>query len=250
MRNVRRRPMTKVVTSACYSDPVKPGAVGLRETWVAPVRRAPDVPAVRVEDPLSPGGILQSLFLKWKPTGKNAVQGASAQDMQRWLKRMVEESCSTEGTARFVQHSREFGWRLLALMTRFGIRVQILDGAEYRKRQGVTTAGRYWNRFKTAVFNEEYLTTQVGLVHHEMGHALDHLISALCLQGNCCSTMLWHGFKGQRQGFVTDYAQKNPREYFAESVEAYFRPDQRWLLQHQDAGMHAFLQALFELSRH
>ena len=221
-----------------------------RDTWVAPVRRPPDVGDLPIKDPLSPGGILQNLFLKWKPTGKNAVQGATPQDLRRWLKRMIEESSSSQGSARFAQEGRDFGWRLLGLMARFGVRVQILTPAEYRKRQGVTTAGKYVPQYKTVVFHEEYLENQVGLVHHEMGHALDHLISSLCLRGNCCSTSLWHGFAEQRQGFVTDYAKKNPREYFAESVEAYFRPDQNWLLMREDPGMHAFVTALFELSNH
>lgn len=224
------------------------GGINLRSTSVAAVGCAPDVADVRVDDPVSPGGILQSLFLKWKPTGKNAVQGATHQDVRRWLKRMVEESCNPHGSAKFVQDSRDFGWRVLALMARFGIRIQILDPMEYRKRQGITSAGKYCPRYKTVVFHEEYLADQVGLVQHEMGHALDHLISSLCLRGNCCSTLLWHGFAQQRQGFVTDYAKKNPREYFAESVEAYFRSDQKWLLHREDPGMHAFLQALFELS--
>lgn len=220
----------------------------LRKTWVAPVRRAPDVTDVHIQDPVSPGGILQSLFLKWKPTGKKAVQGATPQDTRFWVKQMVQESCSPQGTARFVRESQDFGWRILGLMARFGIRAQILSPAEYHKRQGITSAGRYCPTYKTVVFHEDHLENEIGLVHHEMGHALDHLISSLCLKGNCCSTLLWHGFQHQRQGFVTDYATKNPREYFAESVDAYFRGDRRWLLQREDPGMQAFLQALFELS--
>ena len=221
----------------------------LTNTPMAPVRRAPDNPEVRVKS-LDAGGILESLFLQWNPLGKNrGPEEVGPGQVRGWLRDMLQ-CYPTQASARiYLNEAQDFGWRILALMLRFGIKVEIFPHASYRKRRSVKSAGIYSFQQKTVSLDEDYLERpHQSLVHHEMGHALDHLISSLCLQGQCCSTKLWHGFAPQRLAFVTAYAGKNPREYFAESVEAYFQPHSHEWLRHNDPAMHAFVTALFELS--
>ena len=83
---------------------------------------------------------------------------------------------------------------------------------------------------------------------HELGHAIDHLISSLCNGGHQISTKLWNWFADQRRGFVTAYAATKPAEYLAESVEAYFVRDRYLLLQQHDPSMYLFLDDLFTIS--
>ena len=83
-------------------------------------------------------------------------------------------------------------------------------------------------------------------MHHELGHVLDRMVSSL---KSSFSVGLWHGFGPSRHGFLTDYAASHPEEYLAECVEHFLSDDSdRLWLWRNDPGMHAFLEALFQLS--
>ncbi len=190
--------------------------------------------------------ILHILFLHWNPAGKKRTGKASEREVSEWVEEMLLSDYHEEHFDWAFQQVRPFGWRLIGLFSRFGVKLAVMPEDEYGKHHG-HTLGKYYSNRNTAVVREDAFYENFT-VAHELGHALEHLISSLCLGGHSAATRMWHGFADERYDFVTDYAATRPTEYFAESVEAYFRDDQWWLLQEWDPGMYNFLDALFTIS--
>jgi hypothetical protein len=80
---------------------------------------------------------------------------------------------------------------------------------------------------------------------HEFAHAFDHTFSVRNKRRQALSVQLWNLFAEQRKGLVTPYAGTNPAEYFAESVETFFKQGGRETVLEKDPQMYQYLEALF-----
>lgn len=217
-----------------------------RNSRVAQVRETPEVqrgPSIPYAP--SPERILKTLFVKYRP---KEPEGPERSTVRGWLKEMLVASPSGEATERYLNDAEPIGWRLIRLLKRLKIRVEIVSEREYNKkrRKGSTYL---LHHYRLVLLNENDLELEnESVTRHELGHALDYMIAHLSLRGKPASALLHLGFQEDRKSFVTPQAATKPLEYFAESVEAYFKPHSRVWLEHNDPGMHAFLRAMFELS--
>lgn len=210
------------------------------------LHRAEVHPFVPTES-IGPGLVLQKLFSR-NPLGKNRDEPITPRRVQSWLADMLRVDHCPRARVLYFANAPLLGWRLLALLRRSKVEVEFLKGADYRGRRRQNTSALYFPRRRLISINADQLSPTGSTIFHEFGHAIEYLINRVCLRNHSVSTMLWHGFAPERKAFVTDYAQTKPREYFAESVTAFFfAPEWAWMQKH-DPGMAAFVQALFELS--
>ncbi|MCA9780872.1 MAG: hypothetical protein KC800_29330 [Candidatus Eremiobacteraeota bacterium] len=199
--------------------------------------------------PSGPERLLTSLFLQWNPAGRTRKGRVTDDELADWIDGMLRGSAGPEHREAFYYQAWPIGWRLIGLLRRFSVEVEILPDDIFEGRYGTKIAGHYVYRFKLIHIKESSLfDTRGSVVLHELGHAIDHLISSLCNGGYRISTKLWHWFAEQRRGFVTAYASTKPAEYLAESVEAYFVRDEHLVLQERDPSMYLFLDDLFTIS--
>ena len=150
------------------------------------------------------------------------------------------------------EHLPLWGWRLLFHLAHSGLVFRRYAPEEFERRYGTWNqrsgkagkAGVYDSKRHQIAISERYWSGSI--LHHELGHVLDRMVSPL---HTSFSTGLWHGFAPSRAGFLTDYAASHPQEYLAVCLERFLCDDADglWLERH-DPGMHAFLDALFELS--
>ncbi len=165
---------------------------------------------------------------------------------------------------RFYQELSAFGADILRFVFNFGVRAIILDRSTpltelkiagmYVVGKGEKTFdGRPWSQVRGIydssrrlfVVGEELLSRENrSVIHHEFAHAYDDAYSKKHRRKLPLSVELWNKFAPRRTALVSDYASTNPAEYFAESVEAFFRPKDRELLQKADPGMHQYLTEL------
>jgi len=89
--------------------------------------------------------------------------------------------------------------------------------------------------------NGIYGTTSI----HEFAHAYDYAWQVMHKSQFGLSVQLWNTFYHKRTGFVSKYASHKPQEYFAESVEAFFHPQNHEDLLKCDPGMYKYLHDLF-----
>ncbi|MGE0494696.1 MAG: hypothetical protein AB7S38_36135 [Vulcanimicrobiota bacterium] len=207
----------------------------------------PDNPEVVPHSPPGPGAWLETLFMAWNPAGrKRRLERVRDDELEEWLLGFLLGPHDEDARHQFLQEMYPIGWRLIGLLRRFGVRAQIREDDRYH-RPG---AGHYSHERKTIVLPRRQLgrDDDYSVVRHEVGHAIEHLITALCNQNGPISELLWRGFASQRTGFVSEYAQTDPEEYFAESVEGYFHEEGHEVLRTEDPGMFAFLDALFGTS--
>ena len=109
--------------------------------------------------------------------------------------------------------------------------------------------GLYDNARRLLVIGEEQLgQPKHSVARHEFGHAYDHAYSETHGRKLPLSVQLWNKFRKTRTGLISAYAATNPAEYFAESVEAYFQPHLRPLLEQRDPEMYTYLNELFNNS--
>ena len=204
---------------------------------------------VRLDMPEGPERFLRSLFLQWNPAARDRRDPVTEDELTQWILGMLKGKTSPEIDEAFYYQTWPIGWRLIGLLRRFGVRVEGIDDQEFVGRYGNQKVGHYVYRFRLIHVKRSYLfDTDGSVVLHELGHAIDHLISSLCNGGYHASVKLWHWFAPQRKGFVTRYASTKPAEYLAESVEAYFIRDDYLLLQRLDPAMFIFLDDLFTIS--
>ncbi|MBS2033780.1 hypothetical protein JST97_02280 [bacterium] len=149
-------------------------------------------------------------------------------------------------------HLQDWGWRLVFHFSNSGLIFRRYSQLDFENRFGT------WNRRsrshgkgglyqpKTHEIAVPQTSWRAAILHHELGHVLDRMLSA---HKASISTNFWHGFAPTRQGFLSDYAASHPQEYLAVCIEAFLSyPSQALWLERNDPGMHAFLTALFELS--
>ena len=106
--------------------------------------------------------------------------------------------------------------------------------------------GLYDNSRRIIVIGEENISyPRHSTARHEFAHAFDHTFSEKNQRRLPLSVQLWNLFRQDREGLITEYAGTNPQEYFAESVEAYFRSASREELQQKDPKMYSYLENLF-----
>jgi toxin lethal factor len=204
---------------------------------------------VALDMPHSPERFLKSLFLQWNPAARDRRDPVTEDELTQWILGMLKGRSGPEVQEAFYYQAWPIGWRLIGLLRRFGTRVEILDDHEFEGRYGKREAGHYIYRFRLIHIRHSCLfDTRGSVVLHELGHAIDHLISSLCNGGYHASVKLWHWFAPQRKGFVTKYASTKPAEYLAESVEAYFIRDNYRRLKRIDPAMFVFLDDLFTIS--
>lgn len=204
---------------------------------------------VQVQAAPGPERFLQLLFLCWNPAGKTRPGPVTDHEVAQWIDTMVNGEASPEEREAFLYQVWPLGWRLVGLLGRFGVKAELLSDEEYFARHGNRTAGQYFSRFKLIRIRRRALfCNRSSTLIHEYGHAIDHLMSSLCNGGNQVSVKLWHWFARQRSGFVSDYAQKDPAEYFAESLEAYFLKGSYRALQKSDPAMYGFIDDLIAIS--
>jgi Mlc titration factor MtfA (ptsG expression regulator) len=205
---------------------------------------------VPLDLPPGPERLLKSLFLQWNPAGRTRSREKVSEEMLTdWIEGMLKGEHSFVEREAFYYQAWPLGWRLIGLLRRFKVQVEILDDDVFVSRYGTKRAGHYIYRFKLIHIKRSCLfDTRGSVVIHELGHAIDHLISSLANGGHSVSSNLWQWFRPQRTGFVTKYASTKPEEYLAESVEAYFIREDYLLLRRLDPAMYVFLDDLFIVS--
>lgn len=113
-------------------------------------------------------------------------------------------------------------------------------------RSWETVRGIYCQDRRIIVLGEELIGSPLhASSRHEFAHAFDHAFSSRNQRRLPLSVQLWNLFNKSRAGLVSDYAATNPAEYFAESVEAFFREKSRETLKQKDPQMHQYLETLF-----
>jgi hypothetical protein len=193
----------------------------------------------------------QALYQLFHPQGRLGRRlPADSAALSRWIERMAGGDDWVADS--LLEHLPLWGWRLLFHMSNSGLIFRRYPSEEFDRRYG-TWNSRSRNTNKAGIYhagrNEIVVNARFWhgrILHHEMGHALDRMVSTL---NSSFSTGLWHGFASTRSGFLTDYAATHPQEYLAVCLERFLWDDGDALwLERNDPGMHALLTALFELS--
>lgn len=183
------------------------------------------------------------------------------------IDRMIYYSPTPEARVKLQDELEPLGFEIVSQVKAFGVKIIIMEkncrlsqirihGLMIVAPSERTFDGRPWDIVRGLydssrrifVIGEE----QLGNPHHSVGrhefaHAFDHAFSELRQRRLPLSVQLWNLFSKERSGLVSSYAATNPAEYFAESVDAYFIPSKRKILQEQDPKMFAYLNELFSL---
>lgn len=181
------------------------------------------------------------------------------------IERMIGYAPSDPARAALVDELVVLGEKMCDTVARFGVKVIILEPtravtdvrlagmmivAPHEKtfdgRPWAGVRGLYDQSRRIMVIGQEKLG-QAGhsTARHEFAHAFDHTFTVRHSRRQPLSVQLWNLFAEQRRGLVTEYAGTNPSEYWAESVESFFKPNGRALLMDRDPQMHQYLEALF-----
>lgn len=175
--------------------------------------------------------------------------------------KLIAYSPNPEASLRVVKETSVFGLRPLYRLYTFGLRIIVLEesrsyhdvrlggellfplgsraaGTELTKAEGI-----YLQRFKVIVLRENQLGRKYkSVLQHELAHAWENTYNVKRRRDRLgISVELWNRFAKTRQGFISNYASTSPAEYFAESVEAFFRPILRKRLQEIDPEMFHWL---------
>lgn len=127
--------------------------------------------------------------------------------------------------------------RVLQLLERNRLRLTIVA-------PGTTRRGAHYEaRARTVRVEPNQIYSGYPVLVHELGHAIDDALTQMVSSSQRLSVGLWYEFKPGRTGYVSDYAESSPSEYFAESI-TYFMMDDGWSLERCDPGMHAFVTRL------
>lgn len=109
---------------------------------------------------------------------------------------------------------------------------------------GTTRRGAHYEaRARTVRVEPNQIYSGYPVLVHELGHAIDDALTQMVSSSQRLSMGLWYEFKPTRTGFVSDYAESSPSEYFAESI-TYYLQDEGWSLERCDPGMHGFMRRL------
>ncbi|MCE1248309.1 MAG: hypothetical protein LWY06_16835 [Firmicutes bacterium] len=202
------------------------------------------------------------------PLGSGKIRGGAGGGTwtrtRELIDRMVVFTPSEEIKRTLIKELEVMGESIIETVKTFGVKIIILPRnmtLPQIKIKGMTVVsqgertfdGRPWevvrglydNSRRLMVIGEENIGQRRSTAIHEFGHAYDHTFSERHQRRLPLSVQLWNMFRKDREGLVSDYAGTNPQEYFAESVEAYFREDGREKLQREDKEMYNYLENLF-----
>lgn len=181
------------------------------------------------------------------------------------IERMVGYAPSDSAKGMLVDELVVLGEKMCDTVARFGVKVIVLEPtraitdvrlagmmivAPHEKtfdgRPWAGVRGLYDQSRRLMVIGQEKLGQPAhSTARHEFAHAFDHTFSTRNGRRQPLSVQLWNLFAEQRRGLITEYAGTNPAEYWAESVESYFKPNGRQLLMERDPQMYQYLEALF-----
>jgi len=198
---------------------------------------------------------------------KLRISGSSDRDglSDRIIESMIVYSPSEEKKEQFKDEIRVIGPRALTIMSNFGVKIVIIGDDHvysrvlvgnkplcwkgrkiYGKYDMDSCGGLYVGEQRLLLVKESLVSGRFDSVAvHECAHAIDHAIKENHRLPMSLSVRLWNYFQCDRKALVSSYAGKNPAEYFAESVGAYFNPVKRDLLIECDPKMFSFLNDLF-----
>lgn len=178
-----------------------------------------------------------------------------------YLGKMLSYSPSAHLTELMFRELETLGEVLISECQEFGIGLIIFE--KYRKLTEIkindvhpfppgtkVRDGRGWDVVRGAynpqhrmMFMAEELITGIpgGVTIHEFGHAYDHAWMTNNDMQFPFSVFLWNKFYHEGM-FISEYASTQPKEYFAESLEAYFNPKKKDILKKCDPRMYGFIK--------
>lgn len=182
--------------------------------------------------------------------------------------RMIYYSPTKEAREKLQTELEPLGFEIVSNVKSFGVKIIIMDKnvrlsqirihniaivhpseRTFDGRPWDVVRGLYDSSRRIFVIGEEQLGNPNHSVgRHEFAHAFDHAFSETHQRRLPLSVQLWNLFRKERTGMVSSYAGTNPAEYFAESVDAFFIPSKREILQQQDPKMFVYLRELFDLA--
>lgn len=179
--------------------------------------------------------------------------------------RMIKYGSSSQSKESVADELVVLGEKMLTDVASFGVHIVVLEpnrpltairvaGMAVVAPGERTFDGRPWEQVRglydqsrrMLVVGEEVLGhPQRSACRHEFAHAFDHTFQERNKRLQPLSVQLWNLFAAQRKGVVTEYARTNPQEWFAETVETFFKPNGRELVAEKDPQMYQYLEALF-----
>jgi len=172
------------------------------------------------------------------------------------LRRMViHPTDRPELVEAFVRGAGDLGKRLAHVLLEEGLKVAIVGRHELASQvtghpnqvsQNLDldhgAAGYYRPGERMVVLKEKYLNKE-NVTIHELAHAVDYILTARCGFEERLSTILWHGFKASRKVLADGYMLHGPHEYFAVSLEIYYKKGGRARLGRIDPDLLKFLDS-------
>lgn len=178
-----------------------------------------------------------------------------------YLEKMVSYSPSEHLTELMFRELEALGEVLISECQEFGIGLIIFEkyrnlteikindvhpfppGTKVRDGRGWDVVRGAYNPQHRMMFMAEELITGIpgGVTIHEFGHAYDHAWMATNDMQFPFSVFLWNQFYHEGM-FISEYASTQPKEYFAESLEAYFNPKKKDILKKCDPRMYGFIK--------
>jgi hypothetical protein len=177
-----------------------------------------------------------------------------------YLEKMLSYSPSDHLTELMFRELEALGEVLISECQEFGIGLIIFEkyrnlteikindvhpfppGTKVRDGRGWEIVRGAYNPQHKMMFMAEELITGIpgGVTIHEFGHAYDHAWMATNEMQFPFSVFLWNKFYHEGM-FISEYASTQPKEYFAESLEAYFNPKKKDILKKCDPRMYGFI---------
>lgn len=210
--------------------------------------------------PLSPNQYLIPLSVRGKPGSGRRTSWSREKEL---LEKMVVFAQDEGKKSQLLTELEVFGENIIQTVKAFGVHIIILPprvsltqikirGMSVVSQGERTFDGRPWeyvrglydNSRRLIVMGEENIGLRRSTARHEFAHAFDHTFSERHGRRLPLSVQLWNLFRTEREGLISDYAGTNPQEYFAEAVEAYFRPEGRDKLLNEDPKMYQYLENL------
>lgn len=216
------------------------------------------------EKKVFPNTIQLSDFVASAPRPKAKVYSA----VRETVDRMIYYAPTKEAREKLQAELEPLGFEIVSNVKSFGVKIIIMDRnvrlsqirihniaivhpseRTFDGRPWDVVRGLYDSSRRIFVIGEEQLGNPNHSVgRHEFAHAFDHAFSETHRRRLPLSVQLWNLFRKERKGMVSSYAATNPAEYFAESVDAFFIPSKREILQQQDPKMFVYLRELFSLA--
>ncbi|MGM9998671.1 MAG: zinc-dependent peptidase [Candidatus Bruticola sp.] len=199
------------------------------------------------------------------PHARRPVQRRVYSVVRENIGRMIYYAPNDSARSKVQDELEPMGSKIISLVKSFGAHIIVLDRHQaltQLKIKGMyvvapsekTFDGRFWSEVRglydssrrLLVIGEEQLgQPNHSVARHEFAHAYDNAFSEGHGRRLPLSVQLWNRFRHTRTGLVSGYAATNPAEYFAETVEAFFQPSLKPLVEQRDPEMYAYLEELF-----